>query len=322
MEESFEQRPLLDRDLLRSLQKREDLPSLIHLALHLGAFLLLIALVVWLSPRPLAAFLASIMLGAVWASLFAPFHEFTHQTPFKSRRLNFIGAWLTGVPFGMAPMVYRDFHFAHHRYTHYLDKDPELSGAMPTFAGWPTAASGWAYMIAGLWLMWLKVRLMFRLALSSADAEMPPPFDDPELRSTFIQESRIVAVAWASLPLLALSGIRGAGWILFALIPCHVFQAIWLTAEHTGLPHEGTILDRTRTVHTPEFISWWLWNMNYHAEHHAWPSIPWHALPSAHQHVATKLSHQSWGYLRLQIDVLHQTNLPDGARPLQSEPHS
>jgi fatty acid desaturase len=62
--------------------------------------------------------------------------------------------------------------------------------------------------------------------------------------------------------------------------------------------------------------------MNYHAEHHAWPSIPWHALPSAHRHVAASLAHQSWGYLRLQIDVLHQTDLPDGARPLQSAPHS
>src|SRR6202000_1164499 len=103
-----------------------------------------------------------------------------------------------------------------HRYTHQLDKDPELSGATPTFAGWPTAASGWAYMVAGLWLPWLQVspkfRLMFRLAIAPADAELPPPFEDPELRSTFIQESRIVALAWTALPLLAISGVRGAGW--------------------------------------------------------------------------------------------------------------
>src|SRR5450759_2664042 len=100
MEESFENRPLLDRDILRSLQKRQNLPSLIRLALQLGAFALCIALVVYTSAFPVVAFFAAILLGAVWTTLFAPFHECTHQTAFRSRRLDAIGAWLTGIPFG------------------------------------------------------------------------------------------------------------------------------------------------------------------------------------------------------------------------------
>lgn len=319
MEQSFEYRPLVDRDILRTLQKRQDLPSLIHLTLQLGTFALSIGLVVYVSSFPLAAFLATALLGAVWTTLFAPFHECTHQTAFRTRGLNAIGAWLTGIPFGMSPTVYREFHFEHHRYTHDPEKDPELAGAV-TFAGWPTAPFAWAYMIAGLWLLWLKVGLMFRLALSSAaHAKLMPPFDDPDLRARFIWESRLVALVWTALAFMALLGVPGARWILFALVPCHIFQAIWLTAEHTGLPHEGTILNRTRTTHTSAFVSWWLWNMNYHAEHHAWPAIPWHALPMLHQRIADHLEHQSWGYWHLQLDVLHQNSLPDGARPIASE---
>jgi fatty acid desaturase len=319
MEQSFEYRPLLDRDTLRALQKRQDLPSLIHLALQLGAFALSIGLVVHASSFPLAALLAAALLGAVWTTLFAPFHECTHQTAFRTRGLNAIGAWLTGIPFGMSPIVYREFHFAHHRYTHDPEKDPELAGAA-TFAGWPAAPLAWAYMVAGLWLLWLKVRLMFRLAFSStAHAELMPPFNDPDLRSTFIWESRLVAFVWTAPAVMALFGIPGAGWILLALLPCHIFQAIWLTAEHTGLPHEGTILNRTRTTHTSAFVSWWLWNMNYHAEHHAWPAIPWHALPLLHHRIASHLEHESWGYWHLQLDVLHQNNLPDGAQPIATE---
>ena len=36
MNESFEYRPLLDRDTLRVLQQRQDFPSLVRLILHLG----------------------------------------------------------------------------------------------------------------------------------------------------------------------------------------------------------------------------------------------------------------------------------------------
>lgn len=93
-------------------------------------------------------------------------------------------------------------------------------------------------------------------------------------------------------------------------------QPVWLMTEHTGLPHEGTILNRTRTMHTSAFVRWWLWNMNYHAEHHAWPAVPWNALPMLHQHIASHLEHQSWGYCRLQLEVLHRTNLPDGVPPM------
>ena len=130
MEEAFENRPLLDRNTLRTLQKRHDLPSLIHLALQLAAFALCIGLVVYASPSPMAGACAAVLLGAVWATLFAPFHECTHQTAFRSRRLDTIGAWLTGIPFGMSPIVYRDFHFAHHRYTHDPRRIPKLPASL------------------------------------------------------------------------------------------------------------------------------------------------------------------------------------------------
>jgi fatty acid desaturase len=319
MEESFEHRPLLDRDLLRVLQKRHDFPSALHIALQLGAFGLCIWLVVATSSFAPAAIPAAVLLGAVWASLFAPFHEFTHQTPFRSRRLNLIGAWLTGIPFGMTPTTYREFHFAHHRFTHDPEKDPELGGNA-TLASWPANPRSWFWMITGLGLLWLKIGLMFRLALlSSANSELPYPWDQRDEWARIIWENRLLALVWTGLAILTLVGVRGAGWVLVALIPCHVFQSIWLTTEHTGLPFQGTILNRTRTVYTSAFIRWWLWNMNYHAEHHAWPAIPWHALPLVHQRVADNLEHESWGYWRLQLDVLHRNSLPDGGRPLEAE---
>jgi hypothetical protein len=51
MDENFEYRPLLDRDTLRILQQRQDVPSLIHLTLHLGTFALCMGLVAKESSR-------------------------------------------------------------------------------------------------------------------------------------------------------------------------------------------------------------------------------------------------------------------------------
>jgi hypothetical protein len=101
-----------------------------------------------------------------------------------------------------------------------------------------------------------------------------------------MRETRVVALFWLALVVASLFGVPGARWLLLALILSHLFQAVWLTTEHTGLPYEGTILARTRTMLPAAWVRWWLWNMNYHAEHHAWPAIPWHALPAVHERVA------------------------------------
>ena len=67
MDETFEYRPLLDRETLRTLQHRQDAPSLIRLTLHLGAFVACGGLVVMSSPYPFIAAGLSVLLAAIWA---------------------------------------------------------------------------------------------------------------------------------------------------------------------------------------------------------------------------------------------------------------
>jgi len=96
MDETFENRPILDSQTLRVLKQRRDLPSLLRLTLHLGAFFLGATCVVLVSRSPILASASGLLLAAIWAALFAPFHECTHLTAFRSRQLNVLGAWLTG----------------------------------------------------------------------------------------------------------------------------------------------------------------------------------------------------------------------------------
>jgi fatty acid desaturase len=50
--------------------------------------------------------------------------------------------------------------------------------------------------------------------------------------------------------------------------------------------------------------------MPYHAEHHAAPGVPFHALPRLHKRLAPHWQGRRGGYLAAQADVLRQVGHP------------
>lgn len=311
MEEQFETRALISPAALKPLLERRNAPSAIRLTLHLGSFLGLGLLLARHGGDPWLAFPLSIALAWVWSGLFAPFHECTHRTAFRSPWANRLGTWLTGVPFGMAPMVYRVFHFEHHRHTQDPARDPELTN--PAYAHWPDSLRGWLLANSGYGLLLLKLNPLLGFAFAPRDAWLrfapwSPRIDDPD---RIVLECRVLLGIW----ILSLAGVLllpGGLWFWFAAWLTHVFQTLWVSSEHTGLPLEGSILARTRTVLSNAFVRFWIWNMNYHAEHHGWPAIPWHQLPATHGLVASRLDSLVSGYGALQRSVLAGHNLPRG----------
>lgn len=314
MEEVFEHRQLFDRETLRLLQQRSNLPSAVRLTLHLGAIAgVSILLVFWSWPLWLSLALV-IALSWMLSAVFAPFHECVHRTAFTSRFLNAVGAWPTGILFGMAPATYHAFHFEHHRYTHDPERDPEIMANPEFYAAWPATKSAWLQLASGFPLIRLKyyaLRQFLRPTLK--DGETPASWAPTGAkRWSVVWQSWVVTGVWCGLAVLAFTTVPSLWWVLAAFVLSHSWQLLWTATEHTGLPLEGTILARTRTMRTNRFVRWWLWNMNYHAEHHAWPGVPWHRLPAAHALVAEHLDHSVSGYAALHRNVFGQRNLPTG----------
>lgn len=56
-------------------------------------------------------------------------------------------------------------------------------------------------------------------------------------------------------------------------------------------------LENTRTTRTLALVRLFAWNMPYHAEHHAYPAVPFHALPRLHGHVRARLANLEPGYV-------------------------
>ena len=79
---------------------------------------------------------------------------------------------------------------------------------------------------------------------------------------------------------------------------------LYLLTEHTLCTEDANGLTNTRTTLTNRVVRLLMWNMPYHAEHHLYPSIPFHRLPDAHAMIRERLGCVQDGYARWNYDFL------------------
>lgn len=242
---------------------------------------------------------ALVVYGFSFAAMFAPMHECAHRTAFASNRLNDLVCWLAGLLSFYNGTFYRRYHKWHHRYTQILDKDPELSDPKPTnLREYWLELSGWSWWVG-------KLRSHFRVAIGRLEdcPYIPEAARAEVMRSTQLQ----LAVYGAA---ILLSAAVGKPWFVMNwLLPLMVGQPILrviLLAEHTGCSHTNNPLTNTRTTLTIAPIRFLMWNMPFHAEHHLYASIPFHALPAAHEQLRPYFQHVDPGYVAANRQIVAQ----------------
>lgn len=290
-------RELVDAAELRALRRRIDGAGLRHLAAHAGLLVATGALILvargggWALPLILVH-------GVVLTFLFAPLHETIHHTAFRRRRLNMAAANLCGFLLLLPPRYFRAFHFEHHLFTQDAARDPELIAAKPgNLASYVLHVSGLPY-----WRE--RIATTLRHAFGQ---EHPLPFIPERLRPTIERE------AFRFVTLYVLLGFVAAlvGWLdelaWLWLLPALVGQPalrLFLLAEHTGCPALPDMLANSRTTLTNRFVRWLTWNMPYHAEHHAYPWLPFHALPAVHDSIRGHVKTTASGYIAANTEIL------------------
>ncbi|MGB5135244.1 MAG: fatty acid desaturase [Prochlorococcaceae cyanobacterium] len=300
---------LIERSRLAELNELRDGPAALRLAAHLG--LIAAGGLLWgQSGLPLPLRLAGLAASGVGlATAFAGLHECSHRTAFRSRRLNDAAAWLLGLLSFYNATAYRRYHQWHHRYTHQPGLDPELDDPVPTSLGaYLLELSGWHWWTGKLQgyarLLWGDLS-----AVPYLNAQVIPQVR----RSVWLQTGVYLALAAVSL-------IGGNGFLLwFWLLPLAVgqpFLRFVLLAEHSGCSFSTDGTANTRTTRTVWPVRWLMWNMPFHAEHHLYPSLPFHALPAAHELIGPRLQHLDPGYLSVHRQLL--ANLPGLALPAGS----
>lgn len=74
------------------------------------------------------------------------------------------------------------------------------------------------------------------------------------------------------------------------------FLRLYLMAEHGRCVFVANMFENSRTTFTGPLIRFFAWNMPYHAEHRAFPTVPFHRLPELHGLTAQHLRVTSEGY--------------------------
>ncbi|MEM6897132.1 MAG: fatty acid desaturase [Pseudomonadota bacterium] len=254
-----------------------------HLAGHLG----LIALTgTWIALGWPLWQAVVVVHGVALVFLFTLEHEATHKTPFRSAWLNEAAGHLAGLVLLLPFQWFRLFHMAHHRHTNDPARDPELAGPRPdTWPRFLLYTSGLPY--------W---RAMAAVVVENAFSTPDAPYLTRRARPALQREARVYLALYALvLASLVVSPLAFWLWMLPALLG-QPFLRLYLLAEHGRCPPVANMLENSRTTFTNRAVRFLAWNMPYHAEHHAYPAVPFHQLPAFHARARAHLRTTSESY--------------------------
>ncbi|MBP5975158.1 fatty acid desaturase family protein [Brasilonema sp. CT11] len=296
-------RQILSVRELSALNTRSNYKGLVQLAFHLtvigcSGYLWVTNFGNWSLAIPALA-----IYGFSIAAMFAPMHECVHRNVFTNNSVNDAVAWCAGLLSFYNSTFFRHYHKWHHLYTRVPDKDPELTDPKPSNLG------KYLLIISGLPWWKGKIRGHFRAAIGQLE---DCPFVPETARGEVIRSTRWQLAVYAVVIVLSFA-VRQPWFILYWLLPLVVGQPILrfiLLAEHTGCTLDANLLTNTRTTLTLLPVRFLMWNMPFHGEHHLYPSIPFHALPKAHQQLSSHFAHIESGYIKVNRDIIVTSGRP------------
>jgi len=275
------------RELL-PLSARRNLPGILHAVGHLGA----IAIVGTALLHSIGSWWAvplTFLQGYLIAFLFTAEHEMAHHTAFKTRAFSHVVGHISGFAIMLPYEYYRVFHWDHHRHTNDPANDPELARPLPT------SLPRLAWFLTGIPTWIDRLRMLVTHGIHRRVTKRWVPEDK---RGLIAREALFYLVGYAAIAGISIA-MQSLAAVWFWLIPVMVgqwFLRPYLLSEHTGCAHTSNMLENTRTTYTNRFVRFFAWNMPYHVEHHAYPAVPFHALPQLNKILAAHIVNAEDGY--------------------------
>jgi len=284
---------LLSKDEIRKLSQIDSVKFTAAALFEFG----LIAAATWTSEtwwNPLIYALAVIVIGSRINGLGGLMHDAAHYRAYENRQLNDLIGEILALPTSASMAGYRNTHFAHHRELN-SEKDPDWQRNVGLKEFEFPAPRASVLMYFAQYLAGLKIgAALFGFHKNKETRDVPAA----------VARARLVFFAG----LLAASIALGF-WklvLLYWIVPLlTVFLAIRYlrnVAEHYAVEHEN-VLNESRTVLAPFWELWLIapWGLNYHLEHHLFPSVPCFQLKELHELLMTRqpypeIAHVTHGY--------------------------
>ncbi|MCX5660991.1 MAG: fatty acid desaturase [Planctomycetota bacterium] len=297
----------IERDLLKTLSQRSDFRGFLQTFGHLGLYSLTAGLALYGFGRwPVGVVIAIVFLHGMIASfLINGMHELVHNTVFRSAWLNafflrvvsFLG-WINFQTFNAS-------HMRHHAYTLHPPDDLEVVLPIKLMVrqfleqGFVNPRGFWGSFMYTLRIARGKFEGEWELAL------YPP--GSPEKRRPAIRWAR--TVLFGHLLIVAVS-VYFKLWLLPVLITFGPFYGSWMfwlcnNTQHVGL--RDNVPDfrmNCRTFLLNPFTRLLYWQMNYHTEHHMYPTVPCYYLARLHKAVEHDLPPTPHGIVAVWREII------------------
>jgi fatty acid desaturase len=274
---------LISKKDRKHLTRRSDRMGLAYLGGHFSAIATGGA-VIYLTYGTILMVPAMFLHGIVLACLFAPMHECSHGTAFRTRRLNETIYWVVSLIYIIQPTWYRYRHAVHHTYTQIQGKDPAM--VLPS----PTTWQHYFEQLLG-WRLWTTFPVVITKHafghMRPQDSWYVPKNDLPRIYN----EARIMLAVYGTVAGIAIY-FGSFAPLIYWLIPRVMgepLQRAWRIAEHKGCDEGTDVRTNTRSTRVGPVMRALCWNMPYHSEHHVCPQVPFFALPALNKLVGDQL---------------------------------
>ena len=256
-EMAFDPFQLIDKKDRKQLTRRGDWMGLAYLVGHFTAIGAGVG-VVYLTYGTILMLPAMLAHGVVLACLFAPMHECSHGTAFRTRALNEAAYWLVSLVYISQPTWYRYRHAVHHTYTQIQGKDPAM--VLPG----PTTWQHYFEQLLG-WRFWTT----FPVAITKHALGRMRKQDSvraEERSSRIYNEARIMIACYAGVASVAI-WFGSFAPLVYWLLPRMMgepLQRAWRIAEHKGCDEGTDVRTNTRSTKAGPLMRALCWNMPYH----------------------------------------------------------
>jgi len=289
----------LDRLLTKQLMKRSDRPGLVWLAQWI-ALLLASGYLLFLSEGSAWFVLMLVIHGtAIALPAYALSHECAHGTAFRTRWINEALFWISSILYYEEPYYRRYAHASHHSYTWLNGLDAQMPFETPmTFRGWLLEVTGIGYFI------WIT-----RITLANAGGNFGDKTKSFTPASELPKLKRGARALLSVYVLIGLAIVLGADFLFWYLLLPRILGNpvlyLYTLIQHVDMEEDQLDLRRsTRSFKTNALSRFLYMNMNYHVEHHLYPTVPFHALPALNAALKDQLPQPDPGFFLTNFRVL------------------
>ncbi|MFO1518794.1 MAG: fatty acid desaturase family protein [bacterium] len=277
---------MLTKEEVKQFSQTSAFRSSLSLALDwLGIAALFAALIYF--PHPVTYVICFILMGRQQLALAIMMHDGAHGRLYKSPKVNdYLGQLFTGAPLFFSQDSYRKFHLKHHLEP-LVSTDPDIS----LIGGYPISRGSFYRKLFRdlVGISYFKfIGYFFYKPRKKKTGDGAPKVNLQNKRlPMWFQAGSVVVVNGL---LFATLAYLGHPWyfLFFWFLPMTTILQVLLrirgVAEHAGYQPNANQMLCSRTVVNPlQTFFFAPHQVNYHMEHHQYPSIPYFHLPKVHR---------------------------------------